>query len=75
MEAPDAGNWRAGNPLAPNPVKKPRPRSASPPKPTPSESPRREKWKSSAVGGPERVVAWAGVHEHALVRRERAGAP
>ena len=54
MEAPDAGNWRAGNPLAPNPVKKPRPRSASPPKPTPSESPRREKWKSSAVGGPEK---------------------
>ncbi|KAH8057953.1 hypothetical protein JL722_6497 [Aureococcus anophagefferens] len=40
MEAPDAGNWRAGNPLAANP--KPRPRSASPPKPTPSESPRRE---------------------------------
>ncbi|KAK7235304.1 hypothetical protein SO694_000681105 [Aureococcus anophagefferens] len=53
MEAPDAGNWRAGNPLAANP-KKPRPRSASPPKPTPSESPRREKWKSSAVGGPEK---------------------
>ncbi|EGB03292.1 hypothetical protein AURANDRAFT_68142 [Aureococcus anophagefferens] len=53
MEAPDAGNWRAGNPLAANP-RKPRPRSASPPKPTPSESPRREKWKSSAVGGPEK---------------------